>query len=120
MPKIILIVEDYEDTRNCMKLLVEAFGYLVNEASNGVEAVDAVKLCFPDLILMDISMPVMDGLTATKVIRKFKGTDTIPIIAVSAFGNRFYKQALEAGCDDLIDKPVDFDNLEPFLKRYLS
>lgn len=120
MRRTILIVEDYEDTRACMKILVESYGYKVVEAADGLEAVESIRHQFPDLVLMDISMPVMDGLTATRAIRKFDGATGIPIIAVTAHGKQFYERAIEAGCNDLIEKPVDFDTLEPFLNQYLG
>ena len=93
----------------------------VKEAKREVqEAVDKAKANEPDLILMDISMPVMDGLTATQIIRKFDGFSKVPIIAVTAYGKSYYRQAIEAGCDDLINKPLDFDNLQPILEQYLA
>ena len=120
MIKKVLIVEDYEDTREFMKILLESYGYKVIEAADGIEAIDRVKQHHPDLILMDISLPLVDGLTATRAIRSF-GTDSeVPIIAVTAFGKSYYNKAIEAGCNDLIDKPVDFDSLEPILKSYLA
>jgi CheY-like chemotaxis protein len=120
MSKTILIVEDYVDIRAMMKFLVEGFGYQVVEAADGQEAVERVKQYHPDLILMDLSLPVMDGLTATQIIRKVDGLGKIPIIAVTAYGNSYYRRAIEAGCDDLINKPLDFNNLEPMLKQYLG
>jgi CheY-like chemotaxis protein len=114
MSRTILIVEDYEDARTCMKFLIESYGYEVVEAVDGSEAVESFKHNLPDLILMDISMPQMDGLSATKAIRKFKGAECIPIIAVTAYGERFYQRAIEAGCNDLINKPVDFDRLNHY------
>jgi CheY-like chemotaxis protein len=120
MTKKILIVEDYEDARSFMKFVVERFGYLVVEAANGQEAVETVKYEFPDLILMDLAMPVMDGFTATRIIRAFDGMTQVPIIAVTAYGSSCYKQAMEAGCNCLIDKPVDFDTLRPVLNQYLT
>ena len=83
MPRTILIVEDYEDTRLCMKFILESYGYEVDEAADGLEAIKSIKHHLPNLILMDISMPVMDGLTATKNIRKFK-QERNSIIAVTA------------------------------------
>ena len=119
MGKKVLVVEDYEDSREFMKFLLEYNGLEVEEAANGYEALEAVRKHVPDLILMDISMPVMDGLTATRKIREsVKGK--LPIIAITAQGHGFYKKAIEAGCDDLIDKPLDFNDLQPLLKRYLS
>lgn len=118
--KKVLIVEDYEDTRDFMKFLLESYGYQVIEAADGIEAIDRVKQQHPDLVLMDISLPVVDGLTATRVIRESNATEEVPIIAVTAFGKSYYKKAMEAGCNDLIDKPVDFDVLEPILNQYLA
>ena len=120
MPKTVLIVEDYVDIRAMMKFLVEGFGYQVVEAADGQEAIERVKQYPPDLILMDLSLPVMDGLTATQIIRKFDGLSKVPIIAVTAYGNSYYRRAIEAGCDDLINKPLDFNNLEPMLNQYLD
>jgi CheY-like chemotaxis protein len=120
MPKTVLIVEDYDDSRSFLKFLVESYGYRVIEASDGIEAVDRFKKFHPDLILMDISLPVVDGLTTTKAIRKFTGSKRIPIIAVTAFGKLYYERAIEAGCDELIDKPVDFEMLEPVIYKYIG
>lgn len=120
MNKTILIVEDYEDVRSLMKFLIESYGYQVVEAADGLEAIENFRQQFPDLVLMDISMPKMDGLTATKAIREFEGASKIPIIAVTAHGKLFYEQAIAAGCDALINKPVDFDNFEVFLNQYLG
>jgi CheY-like chemotaxis protein len=120
MQKTILIAEDYADTRSYMKFLLEDYGYEVLEAENGEKAVEVVKQKAPNLILMDISMPIMDGLTATKIIRHFDGMAKLPIIAVTAYGKSYYRQAIEAGCDDLINKPLDPDTLKPILNQYLG
>jgi|SRR4051812_6714486 CheY-like chemotaxis protein len=121
MSKKILIVEDYEDTRSFMKYLLEDKGYQVSEARDGIEAFDRFKQIHPDLILMDISLPEVDGLTATKAIREIEEEgEYIPIIAVTAFGRLYYKKAIEAGCNELIDKPVDFESLEPVISHYLE
>ena len=120
MPKTVLIVEDYADTRNMMRYLLQSFGYTVIEAADGQEAVEKARKSAPDIILMDLSLPIMDGFTATQTIRKFDGFAKVPIIAVTAYGNSFYRQAIEAGCDDLINKPLDFDKLEPILEQYLG
>ena len=118
--KTILVAEDTDDSRQILKFLLEMYGYVVLEAVNGSEAVKTAAELFPDLILMDISMPVMDGLEATKAIRKSNTLRKIPIIAVTAFGKQFYRQAMEAGCNDLISKPVDFDMLQPVIEQYLA
>jgi CheY-like chemotaxis protein len=120
MLKKVLIVEDYDDVRDFMKLLIEGYGYEVLEAINGIQAVETTKNQHPDLILMDLTMPEMDGLTATRIIRKSgNGFSKTPIIAVTALGDMYYRKAIEAGCNDLIDKPVDFDKLLPILNQYL-
>ncbi len=120
MSKKILIVEDNEDTRRFMKYLVEDYGYEVFEASDGIEALDKFKKHLPDIILMDMSLPNVGGLTVTKAIRELDATGKIPILAVTAFGKEYYEQAIEAGCNDLIPKPLDLDNLQPLIEKYLA
>jgi len=120
MTKKVLIAEDYADTRSFMKFLIESYGYQALEAADGQEAVEAVRQEHPDLVLMDLAMPVMDGLAATRVIRGFDGMTKLPIIAVTAHGQSYYRQAMEAGCDDLINKPLDFAALEPVLHQFLG
>jgi CheY-like chemotaxis protein len=120
MGRKVLLVEDYEDTRLFMKFLLESYGYEVTEAVDGLEAIESFKHHFPDLILMDIAMPQMDGLTATKEIRQLSKGAEIPIIAVTAHGKQFYEKAIEAGCDDVVSKPIDFDSFEPILNQYLG
>ena len=120
MKRKILIVEDYEDTRIFMKFLLESYGYQVIEAADGYEAIETIQQLIPDLILMDIALPMMDGLTATKTIRKFKQGAEVPIIAVTAHGRLLYQKAIEAGCNDLIEKPIDFDEFETVISQYLD
>lgn len=116
----VLVVEDYADTREFMKFLLQDYGFDVAEATNGFEAIEAVKQQAPDLILMDISMPGMDGLTAARKIREQNGPLKPTIIAITAFGEAAKKKALDAGCDASLSKPIDFEDLEPVLARYLS
>jgi two-component system chemotaxis response regulator CheY len=120
MEKTILIAEDYEDSRCCLKFMLEYFGFRVVEAKDGAEAVDEFKKQQPDLVLMDLAMPRMDGLTATKEIRNSEFSGKTPIIAVSAFGKALYNEAIQSGCDDFLNKPLDFDSLVPVLKKYLT
>jgi two-component system, cell cycle response regulator DivK len=117
--KIILIVEDYEDTREMMNFLLKDYGYEVLEAADGDEAIACFVASHPDLILMDISMPGMDGLTATRSIRDTSFGKDIPIIAITAFGNLYSQKAIDAGCTEVIGKPLDIDDLSPLLERYL-
>lgn len=120
MLKTVLIVEDVADVRAIMKILVKEYGYQVIEARDGFEAVEKTKQYHPDLILMDLAMPVMDGLTATRIIRELKGFSDIPIVALTAYGNIYYEKAVEAGIDEIIAKPLEFDNLQPLLNHYLD
>jgi CheY-like chemotaxis protein len=120
MPKTVLVVEDYVDVRTVMKFLVQGYGYEVVEAADGSEAVEKAKQHRPDLILMDLAMPVMDGLTATSIISNLDGFNEIPIIALTAYGNSYFHKALQAGCTDMVDKPIDYRKLEPLLRKYLA
>ena len=120
MKSKVLVVEDYDDTREFMKFLLQDYGFDVAEAANGYEAIEAVSKQVPDLILMDISMPGMDGLTAARKIREKSGSNKPPIIAITAYGEAAQRKAIEAGCDGSLSKPIDFEDLEPVLARYLS
>ena len=111
-PVRVLIVEDHLDSREALRALLEAFGYVVVLAANGKEAVEAALTTSPDLILMDIMMPVMDGLEATREIRKQPQFAKLPIIALTAkamIDDR--EKSLEAGANDYIAKPIDVDKL---------
>ena len=119
MPKTILIVEDFEDSRILLKYLLERPGYEVLEAEDGFKAVEIAKRHIPDLIFMDMALPLINGLSATKIIRQFKETSSIPIIAITASGEFIYPQAIDAGCNDLILKPLDIDKLQPMIEQYL-
>lgn len=117
----VLLVEDTEDNRFMMRRLLEMAGYGVVEATNGEEAVRLAQSERPDLILMDLSLPVIDGLAATRAIRKSDGLAKTPIIAVSAHDTSdFQSDALAAGCDSYITKPIDFSQLEQLIARLLG
>ena len=120
MSKKVLIVEDNEDTRGFMKFLIEGYGYQVVEATDGIEALERFKHQPPDIILMDISLPFVDGLTTARAIREFETADNVPIIVVTALGKIYHDEAIEAGCNHLLTKPLDFDVLEPLMEKYLS
>ena len=117
----ILLVEDTEDNRFMMRRLLEMSGYAVVEATNGEEAVRLAQSERPQIILMDLSLPVIDGLAATRAIRKLDGLKEIPIVAVSAHDTSdFQSEALAAGCNSYITKPIDFSQLETLIARLLG
>ncbi|MGH9941605.1 MAG: response regulator [Pyrinomonadaceae bacterium] len=117
----VLVVEDFEDNRFMMRRLLEMSGYRVIEAVNGQEAVEAAERDHPDLILMDLSLPLLDGLSATRRIRLQETLKRVPIVAVSAHDTTdFHAEALAAGCNEYVTKPIDFDELENLLKRLLT
>lgn len=120
MPKNILIVEDYEDSRAMLKFLLESWGHKVFEAENGRQAIKMVEQELPDLILIDVSLPEINGLTATRKIKELAGADKIPIICITAHGNDYEGKALEAGCIAVVAKPIDFEILENVISRYLK
>jgi CheY-like chemotaxis protein len=119
MSKKVLIAEDYGDIRQMMKLLLEMYGYETLEASDGREAVEKAAECHPDLILMDIMMPRLDGIEATRAIRNSEVGRHIPIVAVTAYDDFYSERALNAGFTAVLSKPLFFDELQPILDHYL-
>lgn len=118
--KRVLLVEDFEDSRFSLSKLLEIEGYEVLEAVDGAEAVDIAINSKPDLILMDLSLPIIDGLSATKQIRENAAMNSVPIIALSAHDLvDFQMKAKAAGCTDYVTKPVDFTVLMTVLAKYL-
>ncbi|HZS05063.1 MAG TPA: response regulator [Blastocatellia bacterium] len=117
----ILVVEDAEDHRSVLRWLLEMDGYEIVEAGDGLCAVDAARRESPDLILMDISLPKVDGLQAMREIRASAALRSVPIIAMSAYDQQeIREQALLAGCTDYAPKPLDLEQLEVMIRRYLS
>ena len=117
----VLLVEDTEDNRQMMRRLLELSGYKVVEAINGKEAIEAASRLHPRIILMDLSLPFVDGLAATRRIRALPGLNKVPIVAVSAHDTAdFHSEALAAGCDAYITKPIDYSELEELIARLLS
>jgi CheY-like chemotaxis protein len=108
----ILIVEDNMDTYELVHFILEKNGYETFLAMNGRDGVTATQKQKPDLIIMDLSMPEMDGWTATAMIKKNGKTSAIPLIALTAHalpGDR--QRAFDAGCNEYITKPMDLDDL---------
>lgn len=116
----VLLVEDTEDNRQMMRRLLELSGYHVVEATNGREAVETASRLQPHIILMDLSLPYLDGLAATRRIRGLPGLEKIPIVAVSAHDTAdFHHEALAAGCNAYVTKPIDYSELEEVVNRLL-
>lgn len=115
----ILIAEDHLDSREALSALLEAFGFRVVPAVNGREAVELSRESDPDLILMDIMMPELDGFEATRQIRAFPGTRDIPIITLTAMdGAR--SLALDAGANDFLPKPINSRSLLEKVRGWLE
>jgi two-component system, cell cycle response regulator DivK len=120
MPKI-LLVEDNEMNRDMLSRRLARRGYEVVMALDGQQAVEMAQSAAPDLILMDMSLPVIDGWEATRRVKAMPATRSIPIIALTAHamaGDR--EKALEAGCDDYDTKPIDLERLLPKIQALLG
>ncbi|MBP7764555.1 MAG: response regulator [Deltaproteobacteria bacterium] len=118
--KKILVVEDNEQNRYLMEYMLKVNGYAVMMASSGEQAIVLAKSEKPDLILMDIQLPDLDGLEVTRRIRAAEADKRIPIVAVTSFamtGDR--EKALAAGCDGYIEKPIDPENFLSSIAGYL-
>ena len=117
----ILYVEDNPDNRTLVRRILLSEDYKLFEAKNAHEALNILKSTRPDLILMDINMPDMDGYTLTAKIKAMPGFERIPILALTANvmrGDR--EKTLEAGCDGYIQKPIDIDQLTSEIERFLT
>ena len=120
MSKLILAVEDQEDNMQILRDLLTSAGYEIVEAENGEEALMAVAKRRPDLILMDIQLPIMDGYEATRRIKSDPALRSIPIIAVTSHAlSRGEEKARAAGCDDFVAKPYSPRQLLAKVRQYL-
>ena len=109
----VLLVEDVEDTRLFMRIELEEQGFIVLEAENGQVAVDTAAREKPDVILMDLTLPLMDGFTATKLIRQNDALKNVPIIAITAHKeDDFRADAKASGIDAYVTKPIDVNWLK--------
>ncbi len=117
----ILIAEDFDDNRIAPKLMLKLAGFEPLEAEDGQRAVDMVRQERPDLVLMDLSLPVLDGLDATRAIRADAASRSLPIIVVSAYDSEESRaQARQAGGSDYISKPIEFESLRAMILRHLA
>ena len=119
MAKRVLIADDFQDTRRLMKFLLEKDGYEVDEAADGYEAVKRAVKDRPNLILMDIAMPIMDGIQATQAIRKHFDQTEVPIVAVTAYGDFYLNRARDAGCNAVVQKPLEISQLPKLVSQYV-
>jgi two-component system cell cycle response regulator DivK len=116
----VLIVEDVEDARYFMRLELEQMGYLVIEAEDGAKAVEIALREHPDIILMDLTLPVMDGLAATAMIRNDEQMSKVPIIAITGHQQTDLRaEAKASGFDAYVTKPIDITWLNELMKGLL-
>ena len=121
MTKTVLVVEDSDETRAMLTRMLHGEGYAPLEARNGVEALEKLGEFSPDLIIMDLNMPHLDGLTTAERIRQYRARQTIPIVAITAFDTFGMKEAaLQAGCNEYMLKPLDIDKLGIVLRNHLG
>jgi two-component system, cell cycle response regulator DivK len=113
-PLTVMVVEDSEDIRSMMRILLEMDGYRVVEASDGLRAIELAVIERPALIMMDLTLPLLDGLAATARIRE--RLSDVPIVAISGHATPEYRMAaINAGCTDFLLKPLDFKRLDEIL-----
>jgi two-component system, cell cycle response regulator DivK len=117
----ILVVEDTPDTRELLRAVFEAEGYEVLEAADGLEAVEVALAELPDAIIMDMSLPRIDGHTAVKIIRQEPALRSTPVIACTAHNQWEWRgKSIVAGCDAFVTKPIDFARLRTVLAQLLA
>lgn len=118
--RTILVVDDFDDTRLMMRLWLERRGYRVIEAADGLQAFEVARRESPDLIIMDIEMPGLDGLAATRKLRLEEHLREVPVVAVSAYGEAHWRdRAIEAGCNEYVSTPFDPTELSNLITSLL-
>jgi CheY-like chemotaxis protein len=118
---LVLVVEDYQDAREMYAAYLQFSGYRVVEATNGLEAIEKTIELLPDIILMDLALPKIDGWEATKRLKSDDRTKHIPIVALTGHALAgFAEGAREAGCDAFVTKPCLPDALVAEIKRMLA
>jgi CheY-like chemotaxis protein len=119
LPRV-LVVEDHDDTRFMLRTVLEMFDFAVVEATDGKSAIETATLECPDLILMDLTLPEVDGLVATRTIRSKTVLADVPIIFLSGRAELTRRhEAFEAGCNDFLIKPVEIDRMIGVIRRWL-
>ncbi|MDD3847548.1 MAG: response regulator [Syntrophorhabdaceae bacterium] len=121
MKKRILIIEDNEQNLYLISFILKKYGYEVFAARDGQEGIDMGFSIKPDLILLDIQLPVMDGYAVARALRRNSGLADTPVVAVTSYAMPGDKEkAMEAGCSGYIEKPIDPDNIGAQVEKYLS
>ena len=119
--KNVMVVEDNEKNRKLMRVVLKAKGYNIIEAATGEEALNLLKNQKPDIILMDIQLPGIDGLTLIKQIKASVITKDIPIIAVTAYAmKRDEQKILDTGCNAYVSKPINTQELPLIVEKYIK
>ena len=115
-----MIVDDTDDIRDLMRVQLDILGYRVLEAANGEEAIELIRTEAPKVILLDLSMPGLDGIEVTRLVRQSLRNSAVVIIAFTAqSGEEIRQRALAAGCNDYVQKPVEVEQLSSLLDRHL-
>ena len=118
---VILVVDDSADNVAILSLDLQQMGYRVVTATNGEEAVTVASAILPNMILMDIGMPRLDGLAATRKIRELDPLREVPIVAITAFDTEGFKRAaFDVGVSGYLTKPIDFDRMHQLIARLLA
>ncbi len=121
MKRTILLIEDNEQNRYLAIFLLEQHGYKIVPATNGPDGIEMAKASTPDLILLDIQLPLMDGYTVARILRGIESLRDVPIIAVTSYamvGDR--EKSLEAGCTGYIEKPINPETFVREIEQFLN
>ena len=114
---VVLIVEDHDDTREVLRILLAMAGCHVIEAEDGQHAMRLAEMMRPNLILLDMKIPLLDGLSVTRMIRSHPTLNSVPIVAITGIATpQFQADAFQAGCNYCFVKPIDFNRLEELIK----
>lgn len=118
---LVMVVDDSDDIREMVKFVLDVRGYQVVEAINGLEAVKIARMKCPDLILMDLSMPVLDGFDAARELRAITAMCNVPIVAMSAHDTNDHRaRAVAVGFNEYVPKPIDFHHLINLIQNLLQ
>lgn len=114
---VVLIVDDHADTREMLRILLNMNGCRVIEAEDGEQAMSVAEKSRPDMILLDLKIPLLDGLTVTRLIRSHPVLNEVPIVLITGMASpQVQREALGAGCNDCLIKPLDFERLQELIK----